>query len=78
MYDKLRDYDKTDRIKEIIWSIILTILFFGYWVILLMAITFALNSIIYLTFKEILIISVLLTAGMQIFRIIRGILKHMG
>jgi hypothetical protein len=75
MYDKISKTDKFDIVKEIIWTLFLTAASFVYWVVLLLAITFVFNSIIKLTFEAVLLISVFLTAGMLLYRMVKGIMK---
>jgi hypothetical protein len=77
MYDKSRKYSGLDMIKEIIWTFLFTLASYVYWVVLLLIISFVFNSIIDLSFRDILIISVFLSICMMIYRIIRTFMKSM-
>ena len=76
MQDKTNKYHQVDIIKEIVWTIILTVLLFAYWIALLLAITFVFNSMIKLSVQAIILISAFLTISWLLYRIIKGIVKH--
>lgn len=78
MYDNLSGSGKFDIVREIIWSLLLTVASFIYWVALLLAITFVFNSVLMLTFENILLISAILSAAMLLYRIIKGGTKRTG
>ena len=76
MQDKTNKYHQVDIIKEIVWTIILTVLLFAYWIALLLAITFVFNSMIKLSVQAIILISAFLTISWLLYRIIKGIVKE--
>ncbi|HWT75098.1 MAG TPA: hypothetical protein VN258_10325 [Mobilitalea sp.] len=76
MSDKSRGYTKIDIVREIIWNVILTVVFFVYWVLMLLAITFVFNSIIELSFRAIILISIFLTISTQLYRGINALIKY--
>lgn len=78
MSDKSRDYTRVDVLKEMIWTLLLSVACFVYWVVLLLIITFIFNSIIKLSLEAIIIISVFLTISFLIYRCIKAIIRFGG
>jgi zinc transporter ZupT len=75
MHVKWRKTGKFDLVRELIWTLLTGIAGFLYGVIMLLVVTFVFNSIIRLSFDTILLISLLFSLGVMLFRIIRGIVR---
>ena len=78
MSDKSRGYIGFDVLKETIWTLLLTLAFFVYWVVLLLILSFLFNSIIKLSLDEILVISVFLSVCFFIYRSIKAMIRFWG
>lgn len=76
MSSKTGSFTKVDILKDMIWTLISMIAFFIYLVVFLLVITFVFNSIIKLSFQAIVIISIVLTIGMLLYRIIKTLIKY--
>lgn len=75
MLEKQGEFNRLDIIKEVLWDILLFAAAFVYWMALLLIITFMLNSIIYLSFEHIILISFLLAVITISYRIINKTVK---
>lgn len=71
MPEKSHNMDKLDILKELIWTLLIGVAGFIYWVALLLAITFVFNSIINLSFETILMVSLALSLVMVLWRVIK-------
>lgn len=60
-----------DLVKESIWNVILMVLAMLYWFIMLLIISFVLNSVLNIRFEQIVIISIVLGILTILIRIIK-------
>lgn len=71
MPEKSNKMGKVDILKELIWTLLLGVATFIYWLAMLLIITFVFNSIINLSFATVLMISLLLSLVMVLWRVIK-------
>jgi hypothetical protein len=76
MSKESRKINEFSIIKELIWTLLLTVVTFLYSVIMLLIISFLFNSIIDLSFKGILLISGAVSCCVFLFYIIKGLMRH--
>ncbi|MDF2945248.1 MAG: hypothetical protein K0S01_4106 [Herbinix sp.] len=75
MSHKLGNYSKVDILKEMMWTLIFVVAFFGYWIELILVIAFIFHSNINLSFDSIILMAIILSFSIIIYRMIRISMK---
>lgn len=68
---KSNKMDKLDVLKEAIWTLLIGVAAFIYWVAMLLALTFVFNSIISLSFETVIMVSLALSLVTVLWRVIK-------
>ncbi len=69
-------YTKLDIVKEIVWFIFLTAFIFGWWMLMLLIISFMTSSYLHFTIEGMFIAAIICTIVVDILYIVKKVKEH--
>lgn len=69
-------FDKLDIVKEIVWFIFMTAFIFGWWMLMLLIISFMTSSYIHFTIEGMFIAAIICTVVIDIIYIVKKVKEY--